>query len=174
MDHKEKKITRPVAALIMAAVIACSFCACADSGTTYSSLNSSELEESILIKKSYKQVHQNLNRLLKFDISEDYYETAEITSDASSANAPAMIRIKVKFSRKEDLLNLLREKLGKEKNISADDISWTWDNQYAIEIKQSRSIKYFAMPRPGSSDRNDVIMVFMADKGSDTCLYVFE
>lgn len=174
MDHKGKKIISLAAILIMAAVTACSFCACSESGTTYSSLNSSELEESALKKKSYKQVHQNLNRLLNFDISEDYYESAEITSDASSANAPAMIRIKVKFSRKDDLLNLLRGKLGDEKNVGVGEIPKTWDNQYAIELKQSRSIKYFAVPRSGSSNVNDVIRIYMADKGSDTCLYVFE
>lgn len=164
------KLEKRIAALAMASVLAFSFCSCSgSSGTvTHTTLSSSELEE-LAIKRNNQKVHTYTNKMLGFELPDEYIAEAELMMNTPDANSSGNVAILVAAGKENDLLALLNSKLGREKNIGPNMIPKELDNQYAFELRRMNPIKMWTVSGPG----NQTVSVYMARKGNYSYVFMF-
>ena len=160
-----KAFYKKLTASVMALGLAFSFCAC--SGSSYEptkDTRTSEQMESEAIQRNNKKIRDTINKLLGFNLSDEFIEDSELLIDATVPNSRGNICILVKQGKEEDLLAVLEKQLGMEKNIGPNLIPDTYKNQYAEELKKMNPIKNWEV-----SGMN----IYLARNGTVSYLYIF-
>ena len=166
--HQRDHLIKCAAAMALSLSLALPVCACS-SGTAYTkaTLSSSQLEESA-IRKNNRKIHQYIKEMIGFDIEDSYIDGAELMMNSSSSISQAMICILVESGKENDMLSLLKSKLGTEQNITPKQIPAEATHQYADELRHMSFIMRWTV-----SGTDPAINVYMARKGSSLYVYIF-
>jgi hypothetical protein len=166
--HQRDQLIKSAASMILTLSLALPVCSCSSGASnTKSTFSSSQLEEAA-IKKNNRKVHQYIKKMTGFDIEDSYMDGAELMMNSSSSVSQAMICILIEEGKEEDMLNILRSKLGTEQNITAKQIPAEAEHQYADELRHMSFIRLWTASGSGQK-----VNVYMAKKGSSTYIYIF-
>ena len=159
-----KAFYKKLAASVMALSLMTSFCACSGGSTTVTkrSLTSEELEEQA-IKTNNARVRKFIKNSLGFEIKDELFEGAELEYDTAD-NSHGRAGLVIKPGKENEMLALLEKNLGMEKNIAPNLIPEDLNNEYAKDLRNMDLIKLWELS--GTS-------VYMARKGSYSCVYIF-
>ena len=172
---ERNSIKRSTAALMLALSLAVPVCACSPKPTettvSKSTLSESERNESIAIKRNNRRVHEHVEKMLGFDIGDEYIVEAELLLDQASDETIGSVCMLINTDKELELLTLLQSKFGPEKNINASQIT-AYQPQYTEELKKMHNIKNWAFLNHTSSTSSIYVNIYMAQKGQYSYLYI--